>query len=86
MSAMYAVYHGPKGLRQISYRVHTLAQLSAKVWEGYGFEVLKQNGKFNFFDTFTINNCQAEKLIQVFADHQINVRRNSTSSISLSIS
>lgn len=63
---MYAIYHGPKGLRKISYRVHTLAQLSAKVWEAYGFSVLKENGKFNFFDTFTILNCDAEKIIKFF--------------------
>lgn len=32
MSAMYAIYHGPKGLRKISNRIHTLTQLAAKVW------------------------------------------------------
>lgn len=76
MSAMYAIYHGPKGLRKISHRVHTLAQLTAKVWESYGFEVSKQNGKFNFFDTFTVNNCNAESLIKFFESNQINLRRN----------
>jgi glycine dehydrogenase len=32
MSAMYAIYHGPKGLRQISHRVHVLTHLTAKIW------------------------------------------------------
>ena len=66
MSAMYAIYHGPKGLRKISTRIHTLTQLTAKLWEAYGFSVHKENGKFNFFDTFTIANCDAGKLIKVF--------------------
>jgi len=59
MSAMYAIYHGPKGLRSISHRVHALSQLSAKLWEGYGFTLLNENGKYNFFDTFTVVNCNA---------------------------
>ena len=66
MSAMYAIYHGPKGLRKISYRVHTLTQLAAKLWEAYGFSVLKQNSKFNFFDTFTVSGCDAEKITKFF--------------------
>lgn len=66
MSAMYAVYHGPKGLREISYRVHTLAQLTAKLCESYGLEVLKINGNFNFFDTLTIVNCDAGKIVKFF--------------------
>lgn len=57
MSAMYAIYHGPKGLRKISHRVHTLTQLAAKLWENYGFKILKDNGKLNLFDTFTVIDC-----------------------------
>jgi glycine cleavage system pyridoxal-binding protein P len=37
MTAMYVIYHGPKGLRKISQRIHVLAQLAAKTWESYGF-------------------------------------------------
>jgi len=85
MSAMYAIYHGPKGLRKISHRVHTLTQLSAKVWENYGFEVLKSKGKLNFFDTFTIINCYADKVAKFFEDNNINIRKNQPKSISVSL-
>lgn len=83
---MYAIYHGPKGLRQISHRINVLTHLTAKIWESYGFQVLKENGKLNFFDTFTVNNCEAEKLVKFFEENQINLRKNNQSSISLSLS
>ena len=59
MSAMYAIYHGPKGLRKISQRIHVLAQLTAKTFESYGFKILKRNNLLNFFDTFTVVDCDA---------------------------
>jgi glycine dehydrogenase len=54
MSAMYVIYHGPHGLRKIANRINTLTQLTAKAFEHYGFQVVKKNGKYNFFDTFTV--------------------------------
>ena len=63
-----------------------MTQLGANVWDSYGFQVLKENGKFNFFDTFTVNGCDAEKLIKFFESHQINLRKNSSNSVSVSFS
>lgn len=51
---MYVIYHGPHGLRKIANRINTLTQLAAKAFEHYGFQVVKKNGKYNFFDTFTV--------------------------------
>ncbi len=62
MAAMYAVYHGPKGLKAIAERVHFTAQLVEKKIESYGF---KQNNKTYFdtlhfsFDAETIKKIQA---------------------------
>lgn len=51
MSAMYAVYHGPQGIRDIASRVHNLTLALAK-----GLEVAG-NGINNifFFDTITVS-------------------------------
>lgn len=50
MAAMFAVYHGPKGLKNIANRVALLAQTVAEAIEERGFELVSDN----FFDTITI--------------------------------
>ncbi|MEX2593544.1 MAG: aminomethyl-transferring glycine dehydrogenase [Anditalea sp.] len=50
MAAMYAVYHGPKGLMEIAAKIHGLAKLAAKGLEELGFE---QENKI-YFDTIKI--------------------------------
>jgi glycine dehydrogenase len=47
MAAMYAVYHGPDGLKNIAKRVTVLANALAEELEAEGYEVLHKN----FFDT-----------------------------------
>src|SRR5574343_131804 len=49
MAAMYAVYHGPEGLRAIANRVHSSAARVARALEEQGFEVKKP-----FFDTLKV--------------------------------
>ncbi|TNF06568.1 MAG: glycine dehydrogenase (aminomethyl-transferring), partial [Gammaproteobacteria bacterium] len=50
MASMYAVYHGPQGLKRIAERVHCLTAILAKGFEELGVKVV--NG--SFFDTLTI--------------------------------
>ena len=54
MASMYAVYHGPEGLKKIAQRVHGLTQLLAgdRVGEGIGYQVAVQQR--TFFDTLAI--------------------------------
>src|SRR5207253_3480357 len=47
---MYAVYHGPKGLRAIAERIHRLISQLAGDLGAIGFEIAHQN----FFDTIRI--------------------------------
>ncbi|HEX4190829.1 MAG TPA: aminomethyl-transferring glycine dehydrogenase [Marmoricola sp.] len=49
-AAMYAVYHGPHGLRGIANQVHDLAARAAASLSAAGFEVLTEA----FFDTFCV--------------------------------
>jgi glycine dehydrogenase len=51
MTAMYAVYHGPEGLRRIAGKVHSLTRVLAHSLESLGFTI---NNK-SYFDTLTIN-------------------------------
>ncbi len=61
IASMYAVYHGPRGLRAIAQRVHTLAVNFAGHVMGKGFKV--PNGEF--FDTVGVEFETAEKRDEV---------------------
>ncbi len=50
MASMYAVYHGPDGLRNIAYNVHNMAQATAASLSANGIELVNES----FFDTLTI--------------------------------
>ncbi|MCE7057791.1 aminomethyl-transferring glycine dehydrogenase [Algoriphagus sp. AGSA1] len=50
MASFYAVYHGPKGLRNIALRTHGLAKLTASALKQLGYEVPSGN----YFDTIKI--------------------------------
>ena len=51
VASMYAVYHGPDGLRAIARRTHELAARAAASLEQAGHEI----GTRRFFDTFTVS-------------------------------
>ena len=50
MASMYAVYHGPRGLRAIAERVHGMAAKLAEGLSGLGFEIAHDE----FFDTIRV--------------------------------
>ena len=59
MAAMYAVYHGPQGLKMIALKIHRLTQLAALGISKLGYQI-----EFNsFFDTikFKVSNLDAIK-------------------------
>ncbi|KAF8506761.1 glycine dehydrogenase [Russula emetica] len=51
MAAMYAVYHGPEGLRRIGNKVHGLTQLLKGFVERFGYRAVNEH----FFDTLTLD-------------------------------
>ncbi len=63
MAAMYAVYHGPAGLKAIASRVHLLAQAVAGSLEKLGITV----NNAHYFDTLNISGIAADK-IKTFAE------------------
>lgn len=62
MSAMYAIYHGPEGLRQIAQTVHRKTGLLANLLERAGVEVA--NGGV-YFDTLTVRLADGQELAAV---------------------
>src|SRR2546428_546830 len=50
MASMYAVYHGPEGLRRIAQRVHTLTVLLATALSRLGYRIVHQS----YFDTLCV--------------------------------
>ena len=55
IAAMYAVYHGPKGLRAIAQRVHNFTAKLAEGLRQLGFRIAHEN----FFDTIRVELGQA---------------------------
>lgn len=71
ISSMFAVYHGPVGLRRIAKRVHTLTSILAAGLRKSGFEICNQH----WFDTLTVKTSGRTEIIHAAARQQsINLR------------
>ncbi|MCX7728772.1 MAG: aminomethyl-transferring glycine dehydrogenase [Bacteroidia bacterium] len=80
MSSMYAVYHGPNGLKEIANTIHERTCFLKQQLEKLNYKVLNKL----FFDTITI---QAEReVIQPVAEkNKVNFRYNANGTISISL-
>ena len=76
MASMYAVYHGPKGLKQIASRVHNLTQLLAAGLRKAGFTLLHDT----YFDTLSLKTTAGKSsgILKRAAKRRINLRRVKT--------
>ena len=74
MAAMYAVYHGPEGLRRISNKVHGLTRLLKGLVERFGYRAIHQH----FFDTLLLDVTgavpSAQSLHSITTEAGINLR------------
>src|SRR5690625_1393080 len=81
MASMYAVYHGPDGLRRIALRVHHLAKDLATGAMALGIKVLNPT----FFDTLTLQiPGNAAAVRDALAKRHINIHLRDADSISIS--
>ena len=81
MSGFYAMWHGADGLQNIATRVRTMThQLRASLADA-GFKV----GHDEIFDSFVINQVNAEQILQSAQDRGINLRKISNESIGISL-
>jgi glycine dehydrogenase len=84
MAGMYAVYHGPEGLRRIARRVHELTALLRCGLEAGGVEV----GPVHFFDTLRVRprgRTTAAKIMQNAQREGINLRDCGDGTIGISL-
>ncbi len=70
MAGMYAVYHGPKGLRAIAERVHGLTQLLNKGLEHLGI----QQSNDHYFDTLKVTVSDKATIKRISESNEVNFR------------
>lgn len=71
LSSMYAVYHGPKGLKDIALRIHRLTTVLAKNLEKAGVDLEKEP----YFDTLLVQaGAKSKSILDAAAKKGINLR------------
>jgi glycine dehydrogenase len=81
MASMYAVYHGPAGLKKIAGRVKLLTELLAAGLRSAGAKVNAEP----VFDTLTISNVSAARVHAAAEAKKINLRRVDAMTVGLSL-
>ncbi|HJS67042.1 MAG TPA: aminomethyl-transferring glycine dehydrogenase [Nitrospiraceae bacterium] len=83
MASMYAVYHGPEGLRRIAERVHGLAMVLAAGLRQLGFEVAAEA----CFDTILVRltKSESESILIRTNEAGINLRRHEDHSLGIAL-
>jgi glycine dehydrogenase len=80
MAGMYAVYHGPKGLKYIANKVHALAATLANELEKQGL----QQTNTAFFDTIVIK-ADAKRVKEIAEQNEVNFYYVDENTISISL-
>jgi glycine dehydrogenase len=83
MASMYAVYHGPEGLRKIAQRVHALTQILAAGLTKLGHKVSTQN----YFDTIRVELAgkSSADILKIAEAHQMNFRVIGENTVGISL-
>jgi len=84
MAGMYAIYHGPEGLKQIARHIHAAAGSLDKELQNLGYEQENQN----YFDTLKIKlpgSVQSGKIQHIALEHQVNLRYIDHQTIGISL-
>ena len=80
MASMYAVYHGPAGIKEIAQNVNDLTSLTAKGLRNLGFSLQTDS----FFDTICVHGIDTEKLKTLSESNGMNFNYFGIDSVSLS--
>jgi glycine dehydrogenase len=84
MAGMYAVYHGPEGLKQIATTIHNQAATIHKNIERFGYEVLHPH----YFDTIWVQSpkgVSAADISSIATEHLINLRFINDNTFTISV-
>jgi glycine dehydrogenase len=82
MASMYAVYHGPNGLKHIAEKVHHLTAILASGLKKIGCKIVNES----FFDTLTINTSKyTSKIHSLAVSKGFNLRMIDDSNLGISL-
>ena len=81
IASMYAVYHGPEGLKKIARRLRLLTELLAAGLRSLGAKV----NAGPVFDTLTVGNVAAERVHAAATAKKINLRRIDAHAVGISL-
>ena len=83
MASMYAVYHGPDGLRAIAQNIHELTATLAAGLQKLGYKIVSEN----FFDTLRVElgNTKLEAILDAANERNINLRIFDSSTVGISL-
>ncbi|MFK7850535.1 MAG: aminomethyl-transferring glycine dehydrogenase [Akkermansiaceae bacterium] len=81
MASMYAVYHGPEGLKNIAGRIHGQVQELKNSLVAGGFQV-EEGG---FFDTIVVETEKAVEIVEAAPEHGFNLRLIDDSHVGISL-
>ncbi|SUC39581.1 glycine dehydrogenase [Proteus mirabilis] len=82
IAAMYAVYHGPEGLKNIAQRIHRLTDILAAGLIQNGMTLRHQT----WFDTLTVETADKAGVLQRAKDAEINLRTDIVGAIGVTLS
>ncbi|MEX2399978.1 MAG: aminomethyl-transferring glycine dehydrogenase [Rhodothermales bacterium] len=83
MAGMYAVYHGPGGLRAIARRLHDVTRLLARGLEQLGYDIRHED----YFDTLRVEpgRLPTSDILRLADEHRINLRAYDDGSIGVAL-
>ncbi|MFM1869368.1 MAG: hypothetical protein RLY99_112 [Pseudomonadota bacterium] len=81
MASMYAIYHGPDGLKKIALRTHRQTSILALALKKLGFTIVNQH----WFDTITVKVPNAHQVHQLAQKHGCNFREVDAEHIGISL-
>ena len=83
MAGMYAVYHGPEGLKKIAERIHNLSKILSAGLETLGHDVIHDD----FFDTLRVRPTRGsfERILVKAEKGKMNLRRYEDGTLGLSL-
>jgi len=83
MAGMYAVYHGPRGLKRIAERIHDRTKVLATLLQEPGHQLVHQN----WFDTLRLrpNGRSSQEILQAAREKRINLRSYKDGTVGLSL-
>jgi glycine dehydrogenase len=83
IASMYAVYHGPEGLKRIAARIQRMARVLTAALTKLGYEVVTEN----CFDTIKVNlgSRHTKDLVKIAEEHRVNLRVYDAQSVGISL-